>query len=143
MKPSDIFERTHFICLIIPLTDGSFYNPFVNLIFQTALDPLTDNLETKKDIDFHSTLARYYAKSGVEPSWYSLDHFFQSGNFKEFIGNATPQNFVDQLLQFRPSEEISRNIKLGLQIAKQQKDVILLTRFLFAGSELQRAPLSS
>ena len=114
-----------------------FHNSFRQfLLHQTALDPLTDEYSAASDKSLHRQLADYYEASQVEPAWHAIFHLYHAGETERFMQQATPAQFVDHLLHFRPDEEIKRDLRLGIELASRMRDVVALTRYALAFAEL-------
>lgn len=116
-----------------------FHNSFKQfLLSNTSLDYLTDKFDPKVNLDYHNQLAGYYIKSEVEKSWKQNHHLFQAKQYVKFVSEVTPDSFTAQLLNFRPVEDIKQDVKLGIEIARQTKDINTLTRYLFSLAEIER-----
>lgn len=116
-----------------------FHNSFKQfLLHYTSLDYLTDEFDSKENLVYHNQLAGYYAISEVEKSWKQNHHLFQAKEYDKFISEVTPDSFTDQLLNFRSVEDIKQDAKLGIEIARQTKDIKILTRYLFSLAEIER-----
>lgn len=114
-----------------------FHNSFRQFIIrQTATDALTGKASPKKDQELHTKLADLYAASKVAPVWDRLFHLYHSRQYHLFIKEATGQAFLEQILAYRPIEKVRQDMKLGLRIAGEQRDHVLLMRYLFMLSEL-------
>ncbi|UUF13120.1 MULTISPECIES: hypothetical protein [Flavobacterium] len=115
-----------------------FHNSFRQfLLHNTALDYLTGDYDKSEELRYHSELADFYRRSETEPEWKKNYHLFKAEKFDDFLMEVTPDNFVEQILQFRPMQEIKQEAKLGVEIASLKKDAALLVRYLFAVSEIQ------
>lgn len=108
------------------------------LIQHTSFDELTSEFDRSKHQDFHVRLANHYSNSSVERQWSKAYHLYEAGKINEYLEAASPDKFLDQLLDFRPVEEIKRDTKLGIEISKSNNDVYVLIRYLFALTELER-----
>lgn len=116
-----------------------FHNSFrLFLLSETAVNPLTDKFDSSQDISYHQCLAAYYNKSIVEPSWKQNYHLFASGAFQQFIAATSHEAFFSQLINFRPPDEIRRDIKLGIEIAQKDSNLHVLLSYLFSLAELDR-----
>ena len=116
-----------------------FHNSFKQfLLYHTSLNYLTDKFDQDKNLNYHSQLAGYYLKSKVEKSWKQNHHLFQAQQYDKFVSEVTPDNFTSQLLDFRPVEEIKQDAKLGIEVARQTKDINALVRYLFSLAEIER-----
>jgi hypothetical protein len=116
-----------------------FHNSFRQfLLYHTAINYLTDEFDSNIELNYHNQLAEFYKKSTIEKSWRQNYHLFQAKKYDEFISLATPDSFTGQLLNYRPVEEIKQDAKLGIEIAKQTKNVNILIRYLFALAEIER-----
>jgi hypothetical protein len=116
-----------------------FHNSFKQfLLYHTSLNYLTDKFDQEKNLNYHSQLADFYLKSKVEKSWKQNHHLFQAQQYDKFVSEVTPDNFTAQLLDFRPVEEIKQDAKLGIEVARQTKDINTLVRYLFSLAELER-----
>jgi len=127
-----------------------FHNSFRQfLIFQTSVNLLTEKFEKKKDIEYHKKLDEKYKNSQAEPVWKRVFHLFKIADYEEsiesdsnnafveFVNCATPDSFFDQLINYRPPEEIKQDIRLGVQICGRKKDIYLLIRYICASAELE------
>lgn len=116
-----------------------FHNSFKQfLISQTSFDYLTNDFDLNAHRDYHKRLAAYYRQSNIEKVWKQNYHLFEAGEYSEFISSATPDSFTSQLLNFRPTEDIKKDIKLGIEIGRQTKDLKILVRYLFCSAEIER-----
>ncbi|MCR5890528.1 hypothetical protein LRS06_23120 [Hymenobacter sp. J193] len=133
-----LVDKTKVLFYIVGDSWTFFHNSFRQfLIQQTALDPLTGRPDATAEAAFHRQLATYYEASDVEPDWLALGHWFRAGDFAQFQRLATPAHFGDQLLRFRPVADIRRDIRLGLEVARQTQDVVALTRYVLVYAELE------
>jgi hypothetical protein len=115
-----------------------FHNSFRQFLLQnTAVDFLTGEHDSSEDLNYHSELAEFYRSSKIEPQWKKNYHLFKAEKFDIFLNEATPENFVEQILQFRPMQEIRQEAKLGIEIASLRQDAVLLVRYLFSVAEIQ------
>lgn len=116
-----------------------FHNSFRQfLIHETSINIITGHYDNSKNEKYHLELSKLYQNSSIENKWDALYHLFYAKQYDEFINRSTPNDFIQQLINYRPSQEIAQDIKLGLFIAKQRKDFGLITRYLLSGSELER-----
>ena len=116
-----------------------FHNSFKQfLLHQTSLNYLTDEFDSTINVNYHDQLADYYVKSEIEKYWKKSHHLFQAHRYDRFISEVTPESFAEQLLEFRPAEDIKQDAKLGVEIARQNKDIITLVRYLFSLAEIER-----
>ncbi|MEJ1935962.1 hypothetical protein WDZ92_37695, partial [Nostoc sp. NIES-2111] len=114
-----------------------FHNSFrLFLLQETAFDHFTASFDIEKDSTFHTRLADLYSKSKVEPDWDVSYHLYKAGNIDGFIANIDLEKLGKQRLEFRPAEDIRRDVILGLELARQRKDSCLLSRCILALSEL-------
>lgn len=115
-----------------------FHNSFKQfLLYNTSLNYLTNEFDQKENIKYHSQLADYYLNSKVEKSWKQNHHLFQAQQYDKFVSEVTPDNFTAQLLDFRPVDEIKQDAKLGIEVARQTKDINTLVRYLFSLAEIE------
>jgi len=120
-----------------------FHNSFKQfLLYHTSLNYLTNEFDQEENFKYHSQLADYYLKSKVEKSWKQNHHLFQAQQYDKFVSEVTPDNFTDQLLDFRPVEEIKQDAKLGIEVARQTKDINTLVRYLFSLAEIERRQIN-
>lgn len=116
-----------------------FHNSFKQfLLHYTSLDYLTDEFDPKVNLDYQNQLADFYMNSEVEKSWKQNHHLFQAKQYDKFVSEVTPNSFTDQLLNFRPAEEIKQDAKLGIEIALQTKNINTLIKYLFSLAEIER-----
>lgn len=116
-----------------------FHNSFKQfLLYHTALNYLTNEFDQEENLKYHIQLADYYLKSKVEKSWKQNHHLFQAKQYDKFVSEVTPDIFTAQLLDFRPVEEIKQDAKLGIEVARQTKDINTLVRYLFSLAEIER-----
>ncbi|MGX1641288.1 hypothetical protein [Sphingobacterium sp. NPDC055431] len=116
-----------------------FHNSFKQfLLYHTSLNYLTNEFDQEENLKYHSQLADFYLKSKVEKSWKQNHHLFQAQQYDKFVSEVTPDNFTAQLLDFRPVEEIKQDAKLGIEVARQTKDINILIRYLFSLAEIER-----
>lgn len=116
-----------------------FHNSFKQfLLYHTSLNYLTNKFDQEENFKYHSQLADYYLKSQVEKSWKQNHHLFQAQQYDKFISEVTPDNFTAQLLDFRPVAEIKQDAKLGIEVARQTKDINTLVKYLFSLAEIER-----
>ncbi|MDP4183778.1 MAG: ATP-binding protein [Bacteroidota bacterium] len=116
-----------------------FHNSFRQFLLQkTTLNLLTGEYDRNQNLTFHTTLANLYKNSKAEPNWKQNYHLFIAEKFEEFITLVTPESFIDQLQNYRPVKEIKQDAKLGIEIARRKKDVVVLVKYLFALAEIER-----
>lgn len=118
-----------------------FHNSFKQfLLYHTSLNYLTEKNEfdQEQNLKYHTQLADYYLKSKIEKSWKQNHQLFQANQFDKFISEVSPDNLTAQLLDFRPIEEIKQDAKLGIEVARQTKNINTLVRYLFALAEIER-----
>lgn len=116
-----------------------FHNSFRQfLIENTNIDYLTNETSENKNDEFHNQLAEFYLNSRVEKQWKRNHHLFQAKQYDKFLSEVTPDNFIHQLLDFRPVKEVKQDAKLGIEVARQTKDVNTLVRYLFSLAEIER-----
>lgn len=116
-----------------------FHNSFKQfLLYHTSLNYLTDDFDSEADTNYHIQLAEYYKHSGVEKSWKRNHHLFRGKQYDDFISEVSPDSFTSQLINFRPAEEVKQDAKLGIEIAKQTKNVNTLVRYLFSLAEIEK-----
>jgi len=116
-----------------------FHNSFKQfLLSNTSLNYLTNEFDQEENLKYHSQLADYYLKSKIEKSWKQNHHLFQAKQYDKFVSEVTPDNFTSQLIDFRPVEEIIQDAKLGIEVARQTKDINTLVRYLFSLAEIER-----
>lgn len=132
-------EKARFLFNETERTLSFFHNSFKQfLLHHTSLNYLTGEFDPTSNIDYHNQLAGYYVKSEIEKSWKQNHHLFQAQQYDRFISEVTPDSFTEQLLNFRPAEEIKQDAKLGIEIARQNKDINTLVRYLFSLAEIER-----
>jgi len=116
-----------------------FHNSFKQyLLLNTAIDYLTDEYDFQTNLSYHAQLSDFYRVSTVDAPWKQNYHLFHARKYNEFISTVTPNSFIDQLINFRPIEEIKHDAKLGIEIARENKDVTILIRYLFTLAEIER-----
>ena len=116
-----------------------FHNSFKQfLLTQTSINYLNNDFDFILHRSFHKQLAEYYEKSTFEQSWNQNYHLFESEDFDKFLAVATPENFTDQILNFRPADEIKADINLGIEISRKQNSLIFLLKYLFCSAEIER-----
>lgn len=116
-----------------------FHNSFKQfLLYYTSLNYLINKFDEEENIKYHIQLADYYLKSKVENSWKKNHHLFQAKQYDKFILEVTPDNFIAQLLDFRPVEEIKQDAKLGIEVARQTKGLNTLVKYLFSLAEIEK-----
>jgi GTPase SAR1 family protein len=131
-------EKARFLFNETERTLSFFHNSFKQfLLHHTSLNYLTDEFDPTININYHNQLADHYVKSEIEKSWKQNHHLFQAKQFDKFISEVTPNSFTEQLLNFRPAEEIKQDAKLGVEIARQNKNIYTLTRYLFSLAEIK------
>lgn len=132
-------EKARFLFNESEKTLSFFHNSFKQfLLYHTALNYLTNEFDPTSNIKYHNKIADYYVKSEIEKSWKQNHHLFQGHQYDRFISEVTPESFTEQLLNFRPTEEIKQDAKLGVEIARQNKDINTLVRYLFSLAEIER-----
>ena len=132
-------EKAKFLFNATDRTLSFFHNSFKQfLLHETSLNYLTDEYDSIINVKYHDQLADYYEKSEIEKYWKQNHHLFQAQRYDKFISEVTPESFAEQLLKFRPAEEIKQDAKLGVEIARQNKDIITLIKYLFSLSEIER-----
>jgi hypothetical protein len=116
-----------------------FHNSFRQFLLQnTSLNLLTGEYDRNQNLTFHANLANLYEKSKVEPKWKQNYHLFIAEKYEEFIRLVTPESFIDQLQNYRPVKEIKQDAKLGIEIARRKKDIVILVKYLSALAEIER-----
>jgi GTPase SAR1 family protein len=131
-------EKARFLFNETERTLSFFHNSFKQfLLHHTSLNYLTDEFDPTININYHKQLADHYVKSEIEKSWKQNYHLFQAKQYDKFISEVTPNSFTEQLLNFRPAEEIKQDAKLGIEIARQNKSVCTLIRYLFSLAEIK------
>ncbi len=116
-----------------------FHNSFKQfLLTQTAINYLNNDFDFILHRNYHKQLAEYYEKSTIEQRWNQNYHLFESEDFDTFLTVATPENFTNQLLNFRPADEIKKDINLGIEISRKQNSLIFLLKYLFCSAEIER-----
>ncbi len=116
-----------------------FHNSFRQfLIHNTSIDLLTNEFDKVINNNYHSKLAGFYSTSAVERSWKKSYHLYSAEKYDDFLQSSHPNLLVEQFLDFRPIEEIRREITLGIEVAKKRLDPYLLVRYLFALSEFHQ-----
>lgn len=132
-------EKARFLFNETEKTLSFFHNSFKQfLLHHTSLNYLTDEFDPTINVNYHSQLTDYYVKSEIEKSWKQNHHLFQAKQYDKFISEVTPNSITEQLLNFRPAEEIKQDAKLGVEIARQNKDINTLVRYLFSLAEIER-----
>ena len=120
-----------------------FHNSFRQfLLYHTSKKYLTDEFDQSENRRYHSQLADYYLKSSVEKSWKKNHHIFQARQYERFVSEVTPDSLTAQLLEFRPVEEIKQDAKLGVELARQNRDINVLIGYLFSLAEVERRQYS-
>ncbi|MFA0961111.1 hypothetical protein AB9P05_04865 [Roseivirga sp. BDSF3-8] len=132
-------EKARFLFNETERTLSFFHNSFKQfLLHHTSLNYLTGEYDPTGNIKYHNLLADYYIKSEIEKSWKQNHHLFQAKQYDRFISVVTPDSFTEQLLNFRPAEEIKQDAKLGIEIARQNRDINTLVKYLFSLAEIER-----
>ena len=132
-------EKARFLFNESERTLSFFHNSFKQfLLHHTSLNYLTGEYDPTGNIKYHNLLADYYVKSEIEKSWKQNHHLFQAQQYDRFVSVVTPDSFTEQLLNFRPAEEIKQDAKLGVEIARQNRDINTLIRYLFSLAEIER-----
>jgi hypothetical protein len=115
-----------------------FHNSFRQfLIAKTATSILTGEFDKNKEAAFHADLAGYYQKSKTEPQWNAAYHLYHADKIDEFLQMANPNAFTEQLLKFRPEQEIDADIKAGLLVGQRNSDPNITLRYLLSLNELE------
>ncbi|MEY8758952.1 NACHT domain-containing protein [Chryseobacterium tongliaoense] len=115
-----------------------FHNSFRQfLITETALNYFSNQLDPTSDSNYHLKLAELYLKSQKEKSWKANYHLFYAGDYNKFQAIVNSEHLTDQLLNFRPTEEVQQDAKYGIEIARRTKNISLLLRYLFCLSEIR------
>lgn len=136
---SDFRKSARFLFEETESTWSFFHNSFRQfLYYKTAGAALTLEFDEEASIRMHKSLAVFYDGSKIEPHWKSDYHLYQSGSYETFIAKTSPEYFIDQLLNFRPFEEIEQDITFGIWIATKWRDEKILTKYLFCLAELSR-----
>lgn len=116
-----------------------FHNSFKQfLLHRTSINYLTGEYDPTVNIKYHNLLSDYYVKSEIEKSWKQNYHLFQAQQYDRFVSVVTPDSFTEELLNFRPAEDIKQDAKLGIEIARQNRDIKTLVRYLFSLAEIER-----
>ena len=132
-------QKVRFLFTTSPTEWAFFHNSFRQFLRQqTAPDYLADGeaLDARADADYHRRLADYYHRSRAEYAWHASYHLYRAGEQERFLASTTPEKLNQHLADFRPSEEVRRDLSIGVELARQRSDVALLTRYLLAMSEL-------
>ncbi|MFC4163894.1 hypothetical protein ACFOWU_09525 [Epilithonimonas zeae] len=115
-----------------------FHNSFKQfLLTQTAINYLNNDFDFILHRNYHKQLAEYYEKSTIEQRWNQNYHLFESEDYDKFLSVATPEDFTAQLLNFRPTDEIKKDINLGIEISRKQNNLIVLLKYLFCSAEIE------
>lgn len=115
-----------------------FHNSFRQfLLAKTATSILTNEFDKTKDVSFHVELARCYQQSKIEPAWNASYHLFHAGKTDEFLQTANPNAFTEQLLKFRPDNEIDADIKTGLFVGQETNNPNITLRYLLSKNEME------
>ncbi len=132
-------EKARFLFNETERTLSFFHNSFKQfLLHHTSLNYLTGGFDPTANIKYHNQLSDYYVKSEVEKYWKQNHHLFEAQQYDKFISVVTPDSFTEQLLNFRPAEEIKQDAKLGIEIARQNKNINTLVRYLFSLAEIEK-----
>ena len=116
-----------------------FHNSFKQfLLTQTSINYLNNDFDFDLHRSYHKQLAEYYNKSVIEQRWNQNYHLFEAEDYDTFLSVATPEDFTDQLLNFRPTDEIKKDINLGVEISRKQNNLIVLLKYLFCSAEIER-----
>lgn len=116
-----------------------FHNSFKQfLLTQTSINYLNNDFDFGLHRSYHKQLAEYYNKSVIEQRWNQNYHLFEAEDYDTFLSVATPEDFTDQLLNFRPTDEIKKDINLGVEISRKQNNLIVLLKYLFCSAEIER-----
>jgi hypothetical protein len=139
----ELLHQTRFLFHITAEGWLFFHNSFRQFaLLHTARSSVAGQLDQRADARYHQRLAKFYLKSGkagkkgAAQAWDAAYHFYRAGKVERFLQLTTPDHLGRQLLDFRPAAEIRRDIELGLYLARETSDVVLLTRYLFALAEL-------
>jgi hypothetical protein len=115
-----------------------FHNSFRQFLLKSsALNYLTDQFDENENLHYHKELAEFYQNSKTEPYWQKNFHLFMAKEYNLFIEEVTPEKFTEQILNFRPIDEIKQEAKLGINIALNQQNPVLMLRYLFVLAEIQ------
>lgn len=130
-------KKASFLFSLVPSGWSFFHNSFRQfLLQQTALDHFTGTWDTHAEAGYHQRLASFYIRSATEPTWHANYHYFRAGDYDHFLAATTLDCLGEQWLDFRPAEEIRRDAELGIELARQTRNVGLLSRYVFALTEL-------
>jgi len=116
-----------------------FHNSFRQfLLTETARNVLTDEIELNVSKNYHKKLAELYRISENEPNWKMNFHLYHAGDYDRFISETTSEALFEQMLEFRPVEDIKADIELGIAIAQKSNDLSIMLHYLFAMAEINR-----
>jgi len=132
-------EQAKLLFSELPDSLSFFHNSFRQfLLQQTALGSFTGVFEEKLDREFYRRLADYYQQSAKEPVWKANYHLYRGGELDRFVAATTAEQLGEQLAAFRPAASIEQDAELGIHLACQRGDGVLLARYMFALTEVQQ-----
>jgi thymidylate kinase len=132
-------EQAKLLFSELPDSLSFFHNSFRQfLLQQTALGSFTGAFEEKQARAFHRRLADYYQQSDIEPIWKANYHLYRAGELDRFVAATTAEQLGEQLAAFRPAASIEQDAELGIHLACQRGDGVLLARYMFALTEVQQ-----
>ncbi|WP_375562985.1 AAA family ATPase [Bernardetia sp. OM2101] len=116
-----------------------FHNSFKQfLLNKTALNYFEEKFDPKLDKIYHARLAQFYKESKVEKYWKQNYHLFEAKKYNNFLKEANPEKLLDNIIDFRPLEEVKQEIRLAIKISKVDRNISLLIRCLLFLTEVER-----
>lgn len=131
IKPFLLYDECH-------ITYSFFHNSFRQyLLSLTSRDVMTGMKDEDKYKAYYSQLADYYQNSKIESHCLAFQYLYFAGRYDDFVKYATPKEFDDEILNFRPFNEVEKDVKLGLKIGAEKKDVYILYCYWLMEAEMQ------
>jgi hypothetical protein len=125
-KASHFFDKTE-------RTWGIFHNSFRQFLTEkTSIDPLTNKVCIQRHQGLFMKLAELCERSSVLPKWSATRYWFESGDLDRLLKVVNPDEFANQILDFRPYRSIKLDINMALEAARKKQDAMLVVRYIFA-----------
>ena len=89
---------------------------------------------------YHQELAELISESHISEkdpiSWEVLYHFYHAKQHAKVLEIATQEYFRQQFLNFRPTEDIQRDISIAIRSAGELGNITALIRYILIGAEI-------
>lgn len=111
-----------------------FHNSFRQYLIQRTLEgELTEYSRDIRDKQYYERLYGFFRNS-----WEAGYYLYQAKKYDEFITQMTPEKLFVQMKDFRPLWSIKRDLRYGVEIARQRRDPYLLVRYMLFEAQLSQ-----